>query len=345
MPVVAHAPARSAEDHGDRGGAPLVQADEARAARRRDRAAGSAAGRAARRCRRSSRPGRRACRGRCGGRRRTPSVGLGGRWMSYSSGRSQRAGSRLAAPRHRCSTEPAGHRARRRSSVSSVTQRENIGSVGIHRTDSSMAGRSSVPVVAHRVEHVGPLEQRGERDAHLLPRRARAGREQQHRRTSRISASVSRCVTPSSSVSSASTSTLMRSSSRARAAGRDDRLEDRRRPRAGRAERLADVERLLDGDAEAAGDGEHRDGGAEVDVELGAPVVDERVDQRVDGLARSSSVDPPLRLRRHERRLDQRAVAAVLRAAHATACCSNTPSSRRRVDGSAACDANTSALR
>ena len=65
--------------------------------------------------------------------------------------------------------------------MSAVTQRENIGSVGIHRSDSSMAGRSSCAVVAHRVEHVRALQQRGERDAHLLPRGARAGREQQQR--------------------------------------------------------------------------------------------------------------------------------------------------------------------
>ena len=68
-------------------------------------------------------------------------------------------------------------------------------------------------------------------------------------------------------------------------------------------------------DAEAPGDGEHGDGGGEVDVELGAPVVDELVDQRVDGLLDPVG-DPPLRLGRHERRLHQRAVPAVLRAAH-----------------------------
>ena len=44
---------------------------------------------------------------------------------------------------------------------------------------------------------------------------------------------------------------------------------------------LADDQRLLDVDAEAPGDGEHGDGGGEVDVELGAPVVDELIDERV----------------------------------------------------------------
>ena len=40
-------------------------------------------------------------------------------------------------------------------STSSVTQRENIGSVGIHRSDSSIAGRSSWRSVPHRLEHSG----------------------------------------------------------------------------------------------------------------------------------------------------------------------------------------------
>ncbi len=83
----------------------------------------------------------------------------------------------------------------------------------------------------------------------------------------------------------------------------------------GRWQRLADEECLLDRHAEAAGDGEHRDRGREVDVELGVTVVDESVDEQVDGVL-DPVRDPPLRLRRHERRLHERAVAAVLGAAH-----------------------------
>ena len=71
----------------------------------------------------------------------------------------------------------------------------------------------------------------------------------------------------------------------------------------------------VDRDAEAAGDGEHRDGGGEVDVELGTAVVDEVVDEQVDRLL-DPVVDPPLRLGGHERRLHERPVAPVLRAAH-----------------------------
>ena len=36
-----------------------------------------------------------------------------------------------------------------------MTQRENIGSVGIQRSDSSIAGLQQRAVLAHRVEHVG----------------------------------------------------------------------------------------------------------------------------------------------------------------------------------------------
>ena len=129
-----------------------------------------------RRFRRPSRPGRRACPGRCGGRSRTPgSASPAG--MSNSSGRSHRAGSRFAAPGTCAPPRPPGA-ATPPSSVSALTKRENIGSVGIHRSDSSIAVSAAVGRRA-RPRDVRTLKERRERDAHLLPRRPRAGAEQQ----------------------------------------------------------------------------------------------------------------------------------------------------------------------
>ena len=199
------------------------------------------------------------------------SAGFGGRVMSYSSGRSQRAGSRLAAPRQRWSTEPCG-RCAPKNSVSRVTWRENIGSVGAHRSDSSMAGRTNAAVVAHRGEDLGPLEDRGQRDAHLLPRRTGAGGEQQHRE--RVDLGVGEAVHDAVLVGVLG---LHQHADevvgRLHAPRRDDRLQDVEDPLRVAHEELADHQRLLDAHPEAPGDGEHRDGGGEVDVELGMPVV------------------------------------------------------------------------
>ena len=68
---------------------------------------------------------------------------------------------------------------------------------------------------------------------------------------------------------------LIRSSLRLLAAGCDDRLEYVDHLLRIGSDRLSDVEGLLDGHAETAGDGEHGDGRAEVDVEFGVPVVHE----------------------------------------------------------------------
>ena len=83
----------------------------------------------------------------------------------------------------------------------------------------------------------------------------------------------------------------------------------------GLRERVPNVERLVDRDAETARDGQHRDGGAEVDVQLGPPFVDDGVDQGVDRLL-DPVLDPPLRFGRHEGGLHQGPVTAVLGAAH-----------------------------
>ena len=101
-----------------------------------------------------------------------------------------------------------------------------------------------------------------------------------------ISASVRRFVTPSSSVSSASTSTLIRSSRRsARRASTTGWTMRRNSPILTPSEVTAArmVERLRDRDAEAPGDGQQRDGGAELDVEVGAPVALQAGERGLDG--------------------------------------------------------------
>jgi hypothetical protein len=61
----------------------------------------------------------------------------------------------------------------------------------------------------------------------------------------------------------------------------------------------ADVEGLLDGHTEAAGDGQQRDGGGEVDVELGVPGAGETVDEQPHRLV-DPVADPPPRVGRKE---------------------------------------------
>ena len=119
-------------------------------------------------------------------------VGFSGRWMSYSSGRSHRSGSRLAAPRQRWSTEPFGDVGAVQLDVLGDPAGEHR--VGrLQRTDSSMAAAAAPGRRARRRAARAPQE-RGERDAHLLPGGARPGRQQQVGE-GRISASVSRWVT------------------------------------------------------------------------------------------------------------------------------------------------------
>ena len=55
------------------------------------------------------------------------------------------------------------------------------------------------------------------------------------------------------------------------------------------AEGFADVEGLLEGDAEAPGDGQDRNGGTELDVELRPSLALEAVDQEIGPSPRSSS--------------------------------------------------------
>ena len=129
-----------------------------------------------------------------------PKARLGriGRVMSYSSGRSQRAGSRLAAPRQMCSTDPLGIGTPWKS-MSSVTHRENMGSVGIHRNDSSIAGRRRL----RSCRTASSISGRWRSAARVMPicfqvvpdpaMRSRMAKEL-------ISASESRCVCPSSSL-------------------------------------------------------------------------------------------------------------------------------------------------
>ncbi len=81
------------------------------------------------------------------------------------------------------------------------------------------------------------------------------------------------------------------------------------------ANRRPHVKRLLRGDPEAAGDREHRDRRAEVDIQFGTPRGGERIDQRVDRVL-DPIAHPPLGFRRYERRLDQRPVAPMPGAAH-----------------------------
>ena len=162
-----------------------------------------------------------------------------------------------------------------------------MGSVGIQRSDSSIAGRSSSPIVADGSQHVGALQKRGEGDAHLLPGGPRSGRQQQH--GERVDLGIRETVRLAVLVldlglhQNADEIVLWRLASGGHD-GRDDLHDFQRLP-----ERFADVESLLDRDAEAAGDGEDRDGRAEVDIELGPPLVLEAVDQEVDRLPRSSS--------------------------------------------------------
>ena len=60
-------------------------------------------------------------------------------------------------------------------------------------------------------------------------------------------------------------------------------------------DRGADVERERQGYAEAPGDGEQRDGGTELDVQVGPAVALERVDEGVHG-AVDPLLNPPPRL-------------------------------------------------
>ena len=186
--------------------------------------------------------------------------------------------------------------------------------VGRHPADRLLDHRlQQLAVLPDSFEQLGPLEQRGERDAHLLPRRARPGQQQQH--GERVDLRVRQPMRAAVLVGELGLDEhadevvlgLL-------TPGGDDRREVRdQRHRVG--EGRSHLERLLDRDAEAARDREHRDRRAEVDVQLGPAVGDDDVDQGVDGLL-DPPPDPPLRLGRHEGRLDQRPVAAVLRAAH-----------------------------
>ena len=102
------------------------------------------------------------------------------------------------------------------------------------------------------------------------------------------------------------------------AAGLDDRLHDvdeRAQTETVRRDGGADVEGQGQRYAEAPGDGEQRDGGAELDVQVGPAVVLERVDEGVHG-AVDPLLNPPPGLFGDERWLHQGPVAPVPRAVH-----------------------------
>ena len=109
-----------------------------------------------------------------------------------------------------CTTDPAGS-STPPSSVSAMTHRENIGSVGIHRTDSSMAGRSSCRssrTASRRSGRCSSAVSVVPICFHVVPEPAPSSNSTNES----ISRSVRWVVAPSSSVSSACTSTLIRSS-------------------------------------------------------------------------------------------------------------------------------------
>ena len=180
-----------------------------------------------------------------------------------------------------CPSEP-GHDLRRRgrgattdpfgiamptNSVSRVTHRENIGSVGCQRSVSSIAGRNSARSSRTRCSTSGRCNSVVRRDAHLLPGRAGPGLLATAARTNRSQRprGDGECR-PRRSIS-ASTRTLIRSSCgcsrRAATIGARISRTSLRVAAASRTSRACST-----GNAEAAGDGEHRDRGAEVDVQL-----------------------------------------------------------------------------
>jgi hypothetical protein len=89
----------------------------------------------------------------------------------------------------------------------------------------------------------------------------------------------------------------------------------KKRSRPARRSTGASVERVGHRHPEAAADGEQGDGRAELDVQVGATLGLEVVEEPVDG-GTDPLVDPPLRALGHERRLNQHAVAPVLFALH-----------------------------
>ena len=86
------------------------------------------------------------------------------------------------------------------------------------------------------------------------------------------------------------------------------------------------------------------DGRAEVDVELGAAVVDETIDEQIHGLS-DPIVDPPFAVGRQERRLDQGAVSLVLSTAHRQHAVGQTQSGPLDMSTGSGDEANTSGLR
>ena len=209
-------------------------------------------------------------------------------------------------------TPPAG--ACRRTRCRAITWRENIGSVGIQRTDSSIAARTS----SRSSRTAARTSGRSKIAAIVMPicfhvvpdPAARSSIENE-----RISASDKRWTTPSSSVYSASTSTLIRSSwaSSRRAAMIGSRMSNTRCESLMRNSRISSACSTLTPKLP-------------VMVSTGMAAAKSTLSSACPSSTKLSMsectvlldpvVDPPLRLGRHERRLHQRAVPAVLRAVH-----------------------------
>ena len=216
-----------------------------------------------------------------------------------------------------CITPPCGT-ATPPSSASWAMNRLNIGSVGIQRSDSSITGRST-----SRSWRTASSQSGCRRSATMVipscssrwcPTRPRAGGTR-----TRGFLVVGEAVRHAVLVghlrlhqhADQVVALLLASSG-------DDRRHDAQElpePDPVGGDRGTDVERVPDRDAEAAGDGEQRDGGEHVDVEVGGALPLDPVEQRVDG-ALDPVLDPPARPLRQERRLHERAVPAVLGAVH-----------------------------
>src|SRR5262249_1420123 len=114
--------------------------------------------------------------------------------------------------------------------------------------------------------------------------------------------------------------------------GCDDRLQNVDNSLGVGCQRPPNLERLLDRHPETASDRQYRDGSAEVDVEFGASVAREPVDEHVYGFG-DPIVDPPFSVRRQERWLDQSAITLVLIAGHRQHAVGETEGTAVEVDG------------
>ncbi len=178
-------------------------------------------------------------------------------------------------------------------------------------------GAELTAIVADGCEPVGMAEQREHRDAHLLPRGARAGGEEDEGEDQHllVGETMGAAVLFGDLGRDEHADEVV---ARLLAPGSHDRRHDARErfdtETVGR-DRLPDVERVRHRHAEAPGDGEQRDRGEELDVEIGGTVGLHAVEQGVDR-AHHPAFGPPRRTLGQERRLHERAVAPVLAAVH-----------------------------